>query len=26
VEAWIRSYLLLADSNFGDRDDDFNAA
>jgi|GraSoiStandDraft_43_1057313.scaffolds.fasta_scaffold508937_2 hypothetical protein len=22
VEAWIRRYLLLADSSFGDRDDD----
>jgi hypothetical protein len=22
VEAWIRRYLLLADSTFGDRDDD----
>ena len=26
VEAWIKRYLLLADSSFGDRDDDFNAA
>jgi hypothetical protein len=26
VEAWIRRYLLLADSSFGNRDDDFNAA
>lgn len=26
VEDWIRRYLLLADSSFGDRDDDFNAA
>jgi hypothetical protein len=26
VEAWIKRYLLLADSSFGGRDDDFNAA
>ena len=26
VEAWIRRYLMLADSSLGDRDDDFNAA
>jgi len=26
AEAWIKSYLLLADSSFGDRNDDFNAA
>jgi hypothetical protein len=26
VAAWIKRYLLLADSSFGGRDDDFNAA
>ncbi|MFL6301421.1 MAG: hypothetical protein ACJ71N_12530 [Terriglobales bacterium] len=26
VEAWIKRYLLFADSSFGGRDDDFNAA
>ena len=26
VEAWIKRYLLLADSCLGDRDDDLNAA
>ena len=26
VEAWFKRYLMLTDSSFGDRDDDFNAA
>lgn len=26
VKAWVKRYLLLADSSFGGRDDDFNTA